>query len=77
MFLYNYMIFLVMANIVFLAIVCVSSFFHNSIKPNLNQRVGRAHWALACDDEANAHYAVQADAWFRAKLAVKAFVLNR
>lgn len=40
-------------------------------------RIDRAQCALACDDHANDHYKTTPCSWFRAKLATKAFLLNR
>ncbi|EQB3322940.1 TPA: hypothetical protein SLZ57_002898 [Vibrio cholerae] len=40
-------------------------------------RLDKAQYALACDDHANFHYKEKPCAWFRAKLAVKAFILNK
>jgi hypothetical protein len=41
------------------------------------QRIDRAQYALACDDEANAHYGIEPCRWYRFKLAVKAFVTGK
>lgn len=38
----------------------------------LAARIERARYALACDDEANAHYQVSPSFWFRLKLVVMA-----
>lgn len=40
-------------------------------------RVDRAQYALACDDEACEHYKETPCRWFRTKLAAKAFLLNK
>ncbi|WP_240224599.1 hypothetical protein [Rheinheimera hassiensis] len=41
------------------------------------ERVDIARYALACDDEACEHYKETPCSWFRAKLATKAFLLNK
>ncbi|PNV69099.1 hypothetical protein [Vibrio cholerae] len=38
-----------------------------------HERIDNALYALACDDEANAHYKQKPCRWFRAKLAIIAF----
>lgn len=42
-----------------------------------HRRIDRAKYALACDDEACDHYKETPCPWFRAKLATKAFLLNK
>lgn len=39
-----------------------------------SHRIDRAQYALACDDEANAHYGIEPCRWYRLKLAIKAFL---
>ncbi len=41
-----------------------------------SRRLDRAQYALACDEEACDHYKDKPCPWFRAKLAIKAFVRN-
>ncbi len=36
------------------------------------QRIESAQYALACDDEANAHYKIKPCRWHRVKLVIKA-----
>jgi hypothetical protein len=43
----------------------------------LNSRLDKAQYALACDDEACKHYKAKPCPLFRARLAAKAFFLNR
>jgi hypothetical protein len=42
-----------------------------------SSRLDNAQHALACDDHANDHYKQTPCPWFRAKLATKAFFLNK
>lgn len=41
------------------------------------ERVDRAQYALACNEEACEHYKETPCPWFRANLATKAFLLNK
>lgn len=41
------------------------------------QRMDRSQYAIACDDEANAHYGIEPCRWYRLKLAVKAFLSGK
>lgn len=42
-----------------------------------HSRIDRAHYALACDNEACDHYKETPCPWFRVKLATKAFLINK
>ncbi len=42
-----------------------------------HSRIDRAQYALACDDEACDHYKETPCPWFRAKLATKAFLIDK
>lgn len=48
-----------------------------AVQVQLHSRIDRAQYALACDDEACVHYKETPCSWYRAKLAIKAFLLNR
>lgn len=39
----------------------------------LRERIDNVLYALACDDEVNAHYKLKPSCWFRARLAISAF----
>ncbi|QQK62604.1 hypothetical protein FJD32_024840 (plasmid) [Shewanella sp. LC6] len=43
----------------------------------IHSRIDRAQYALACDDEACDHYKETPCPCFRAKLATKAFLINK
>lgn len=47
------------------------------IKPNLAQRIDRAQFALACDDEANDYHNLKPSFLFRVKKVIYAFVMNK
>lgn len=42
-----------------------------------HSRIDRAQYALACNEEACEHYKETPCPWYRAELAIKAFLLNR
>lgn len=70
------LIFLLFSALVLITVCCHEWLHRAVVFVDFHGRVDRAQYALACDDEACAHYEESPNRWLRANAAIKAFVLN-